>query len=157
MCRGCREVVKSVWQVVRPWMGQPHIRFIFVHFVYTVCVINQLKNAVERRRETIQFNQTLVHTKVHVSTEGACRVPRYTMGDTEPNKTRPCLLVWKASLRSCIVPWHDINNVLSADITRCNVDIATDMLIASLISPGGCTTRLSITVYEFSPIQCYLG
>jgi hypothetical protein len=22
MCRGCREVVKSVWQVVRPWMGQ---------------------------------------------------------------------------------------------------------------------------------------
>ena len=21
MCRGCREVVKSGWQVVRPWMG----------------------------------------------------------------------------------------------------------------------------------------
>ena len=24
MCRGCREVVKSGWQVVRPWMGSFH-------------------------------------------------------------------------------------------------------------------------------------
>jgi len=26
MCRGCREVVKSGWQVVRPWMGSFHNR-----------------------------------------------------------------------------------------------------------------------------------
>jgi hypothetical protein len=32
MCRGCRKVVKSVWQVVRPWMGTHGNRYMSYRF-----------------------------------------------------------------------------------------------------------------------------
>ena len=42
MCRGCRKVVKTGWQVVRPWMGSSNeldVTFCILYFSSNSCSI----------------------------------------------------------------------------------------------------------------------